>query len=140
MQSGTTGINTTRVYNPIKQARDHDPDGRFVRQWLPILRKVPDSWLFEPWKMPAEVQRHCGVMVGERRGLGEGESIWPMPPVDLDQATRVAKSRLHARRAEPDVRAAKNDIVERHGSRAGPRSRTVSRKAAQTVAQTSFEF
>ncbi len=35
MQSGTTGINTTRVYNLIKQARDHDAQGRFVRRWLP---------------------------------------------------------------------------------------------------------
>ncbi len=48
MQSGTTGINTTRVYNPIKQAQDHDPQGLFVRRWLPAMRNVPDSWLFEP--------------------------------------------------------------------------------------------
>jgi deoxyribodipyrimidine photo-lyase len=45
MQSGTTGINTTRVYNPIKQAQDHDPLGLFVRRWLPALRRVPDAWL-----------------------------------------------------------------------------------------------
>lgn len=37
MQAGTTGINTTRVYNPIKQARDQDPEGRFVRHWLPYI-------------------------------------------------------------------------------------------------------
>jgi len=88
MQSGTTGINTTRVYNPIKQARDHDPEGRFVRRWLPLLRKVPDSWLFEPWKMPPDVQRYCGVTVGDQ---GSGEQFWPIPPVDLDEATRIAK-------------------------------------------------
>ena len=46
MQAGTTGINTTRVYNPIKQAQDHDPHGVFVRRWLPALRRVPDAWLF----------------------------------------------------------------------------------------------
>jgi deoxyribodipyrimidine photo-lyase len=53
MQSGTTGINTTRVYNPVKQAMDHDPQGRFVRQWLPALRRVPDTWLFEPAACPS---------------------------------------------------------------------------------------
>jgi deoxyribodipyrimidine photo-lyase len=35
MQSGTTGINTLRIYSPAKQARDHDPDGAFVRRWVP---------------------------------------------------------------------------------------------------------
>lgn len=40
MQSGTTGINVPRIYNPIKQARDHDPHGHFVRRWLPALRRV----------------------------------------------------------------------------------------------------
>jgi deoxyribodipyrimidine photo-lyase len=40
MQSGTTGINTTRVYNPLKQAQDHDPYGTFVKRWLPANRQV----------------------------------------------------------------------------------------------------
>ena len=35
MQSGTTGINTLRIYSPSKQARDHDPAGLFVRRWVP---------------------------------------------------------------------------------------------------------
>ena len=35
MQSGTTGINTLRIYSPAKQAREHDPHGEFVRRWVP---------------------------------------------------------------------------------------------------------
>ncbi len=110
MQSGTTGINTTRVYNPIKQAMDHDPQGRFVRRWLPALRRVPDSWLWEPWRMPADMQA--------RLGLQPGEDL-PTPPVDLAQALQSAKARLHARRREPAVRAAQGAVVERHASRRG---------------------
>jgi len=108
MQSGTTGINTTRVYNPIKQAQDHDPQGEFVRRWLPALRRVPDAWLFEPWRMPPEVQARCGVVVDEDIA---------MPLVDLVQATRVAKQRVYALRTDPEVVAAQAGIVRRHGSR-----------------------
>ena len=75
MQSGTTGINVPRIYNPLKQAREHDPHGRFVRQWLPPLRRVPDVWLFEPWRMPPDIQARCGVQVG--RDI-------PQPLVDLE--------------------------------------------------------
>ena len=92
MQSGTTGINTTRVYNPIKQAQDQDHDGIFVRQWLPAMRRVPDTWLFEPWLMPPSVQAACGVVVGQDI---------PYPVVDLEVATRTAKDRLYARRKDP---------------------------------------
>ena len=108
MQSGTTGINTTRVYNPIKQAQDHDPQGHFVRQWLPALRRVPDTWLFEPWLMPPTVQHHAGVQVGVDL---------PQPVVELAQATREAKQRLHSRRQTAEVKAAKQAVVDKHASR-----------------------
>ncbi|MGQ9724060.1 MAG: deoxyribodipyrimidine photo-lyase/cryptochrome family protein [Tepidimonas sp.] len=110
MQAGTTGINTTRVYNPIKQAKDHDPQGVFVRRWLPALRRVPDAWLFEPWRMPATVQQRVGVIVGRD---------WPEPRVALEEALRAAKTRVHERRRDPQVRAAVDAIVQRHGSRRG---------------------
>lgn len=110
MQSGTTGINTTRVYNPIKQALDHDPQGAFVRHWLPALRRVPDSWLFEPWRMSADVAARCGVRVGQDIAV---------PPVELADALRESKARMHTLRRQPTVRAAKAAVVERHGSRRG---------------------
>ncbi len=116
MQSGTTGINTTRVYNPIKQAQDHDPQGVFVRRWLPVLRRVPDTWLFEPWKMPPSVQAQCGVVVGTHSGT-HLDAHWPEPVVDLQAATRMAKALLHARRNTPQVREGKQSIVEQHASR-----------------------
>ena len=42
----TKGINTTRVYNPMKQAQDHDPHGHFVRRWLPSCAASPDEYVF----------------------------------------------------------------------------------------------
>lgn len=115
MQSGTTGINTPRVYNPVKQAMDHDPQGHFVRRWLPALRQVPDAWLFEPWKMPEELRERYGLV----------RDAYPArPPVALESAMRVAKQRLHALRKQPAVRAGKAAIVDRHGSRqTGPIAR-----------------
>jgi deoxyribodipyrimidine photo-lyase len=43
MQAGTTGINTTRVYNPIKQAQDHDPHGIFIKRWLNLREYLPQA-------------------------------------------------------------------------------------------------
>ena len=124
MQSGTTGINTTRVYNPIKQAQDHDPHGKFVRRWLPAMRSVPDNWLFEPWLMPAPQQ-----------------SSLPQPVVDLASATREAKQRLHARRQDAGVKAGKAAVIEKHASRKLP---SKPRKAKPThppsTPQLGFDF
>lgn len=125
MQSGTTGINATRVYNPIKQAQDHDPQGKFVRQWLPYMRKVPDTWLFEPWKMPDELKAKLGIGIDEI----------PMPLVDLEQATREGKAKLYAVRTRPEVRAGKTAIVEKHASRSIPREGSRSRTASRTTSR-----
>lgn len=130
MQSGTTGINTTRVYNPIKQAQDHDPHGQFVRRWLPHMRDVSDPWLFEPWLNPHAVKdnpKACDALVS--------------PLVDLSSATRLAKQRLHERRRDPEVKAGKNTVIEKHASR--KISRPKRQSSATTVhnhAQMGFDF
>ena len=64
MRAGTTGINTTRLYSPSNFGpRPRPQKGRFVRHWLPPWR-VPDAWLFEPWRCRPTLQAYCGVQVG----------------------------------------------------------------------------
>lgn len=123
MQSGTTGINTTRVYNPIKQAQDHDPHGHFVRRWLPHMRQVPEEWLFEPWLNPSA----CAAVI--------------RPIVDTGTATRIAKQRLHERRRDPEVKAGKNAVVEKHASRKhSHRKQKTTAAPAQSALQMGFDF
>jgi deoxyribodipyrimidine photo-lyase len=129
MQSGTTGINTTRVYNPIKQAQDHDPKGYFVRKWLPPMRKVPDSWLLEPWLMTEQVQINSGVKLGVDI---------PAQKVDLKLALIESKQRLHARRKKPLVKAGKSAIVIKHASRKNPEKN--SKKSTKTVNKNQLGF
>ena len=112
MQSGTTGINTTRVYNPIKQAQDHDPYGKFVRRWLPHMRHVPDTWLFEPWLMPEQLKNNL---------LLSGHIVEPL--VDLAAATRESKQRLYAIRKKPEIIDGKKAVIDKHASRKSMQSR-----------------
>ncbi|NBC32600.1 MAG: deoxyribodipyrimidine photolyase, partial [Alphaproteobacteria bacterium] len=74
MQSGTTGINTVRIYNPVKQSRDHDPDGAFIRRFVPELAGVPDRHIHEPWRMDAGTQAASGCRLGRD---------YPAPVVDV---------------------------------------------------------
>ncbi len=108
MQSGVTGINTLRIYNPVKQARDQDPDGTFVRRWLPALRQVPDEFLFEPWTMPAEVQQQCGIVIGRD---------YPAPVVDHLATAKQARDTLWGLRRDATVRDEARRVFNKHGSR-----------------------
>ncbi len=108
MQSGTTGINTVRIYNPVKQGKDHDPDGRFIRRHIPELESVPDKYIHEPWKMPRADLQACGITLGEH---------YPEPIVDPVAAARQAKEKIYAARRGEAFRAQADAIQAKHGSR-----------------------
>jgi deoxyribodipyrimidine photo-lyase len=108
MQSGTTGINTIRMYNPVKQARDHDPNGDFVRRWLPELCRLPTQHLFEPWLTPPMIQVESGCVIGRD---------YPEPIVDLQAASRFARDTAWGARQSIEFRREAMDIVEQHASR-----------------------
>jgi deoxyribodipyrimidine photo-lyase len=133
MQSGTTGINATRVYNPIKQAQDHDPKGIFVRRWLPAMRSVPDSWLLEPWKMP-----NSHLLKSNEAGRISALAI---PVVDLALATREAKHKLYYLRKTESVRAGKEAVIDKHTSRKSQRQFASKRSSnLETKQQLGFNF
>ncbi len=108
MQSGTTGINTLRMYSPTKQAQDQDPQGVFIRRWLPELARVPLPYLAAPWKMDISVQRMAGCLIG---------SDYPAPIVDDKQAMQAAKDRMYGLRQSTEARQEAGLVQERHGSR-----------------------
>jgi deoxyribodipyrimidine photo-lyase len=73
-----------RMFNPTLQQQKFDPDGTYVREYVPELRDVPGQYLREPWTMPAEVQEQAGCRIGHD---------YPEPIVDHAEARREALDR-----------------------------------------------
>ncbi|MBC7800996.1 MAG: FAD-binding domain-containing protein, partial [Gemmatimonadaceae bacterium] len=66
-----------RVFNPVSQGEKFDPDGAYVRAWVPELRRLPDQHLHAPWAAPPEVLAGAGVVLGR---------TYPRPIADLPSA------------------------------------------------------
>lgn len=105
MQAGVTGINTIRIYNPVKQAQEHDPDASFIVHWLPELSEIPAPLVFSPWQLsPMELTMY---------GLNLGTD-YPTPIIDVENAAAAARDRLWGFREQLDVKREGFRILDRH--------------------------
>ncbi|MFN2332211.1 MAG: deoxyribodipyrimidine photo-lyase/cryptochrome family protein [Halomonas sp.] len=112
MQAGLTGTNAMRVYNPLKQADERDPQGRFVMRWLPALTGLPEAWRQRPWALPAAERTALGFVPGRD---------YPLPVHDFEAEARRWKRIIHEARQTPEARRDSDVLLERLSSRRGTR-------------------
>ncbi|WP_109831914.1 cryptochrome/deoxyribodipyrimidine photo-lyase family protein [Reichenbachiella versicolor] len=108
MQAGTTGINTVRIYNPVKQSIDHDTDGSFLLKWLPELQKIPVQYIHEPWKMTSIEQELYDFRISHD---------YPAPIVDLKESGKAARDKIWGHRKHPLVKQEQQRILRTHTRR-----------------------
>lgn len=106
MQAGTMGVNTVRIYNPIKQGYDYDPQGDFIREWIPELREVSVGLIHEPWKMSAMEQQMANCIIGKN---------YPEPVIaDIKESYKRASSVLWSKKGNPEVKQENKRILKKH--------------------------
>ncbi|WPB84620.1 FAD-binding domain-containing protein [Sediminicoccus rosea] len=99
MQSGATGINTPRLYNPVKQGLDQDAEAVFIARWVPEVAHLPPGLRHVPWKLDAP------------------PAGYPAPVVELSAALHAARERISRIRAAAGFDAEARRVFQKHGSR-----------------------
>jgi deoxyribodipyrimidine photo-lyase len=105
MQAGVTGINIIRLYNPVKQSQERDPDGEFIRRFIPELSDLPNELLHTPWLLTAMEEQLYSVILGEH---------YPKPIIDIDASARRARDKLWAFQKRDDVQREGRRVLKRH--------------------------
>jgi deoxyribodipyrimidine photo-lyase len=111
MQAGTTGVNLIRVYNPIKNSKDHDSKGEFIKKWIPELKKIPIEFVHEPWLMSDLESKFYDFKLG---------IDYPHPIVDLKETSKTSKEKIWKHLKNPRVLKEKKRILKVHVNKKTP--------------------
>lgn len=104
MQAGTTGINTIRMYNPVKQGQDHDFNGIFVKQWLPQLAQIPNTFIHQPHTMSVMEQQLINCIIGKD---------YPNPIVNITESAAYARDILWKVKKSSEAKQQNKQILEK---------------------------
>ena len=105
MQSAVTGINTVRIYNPVKNSIDLDPNGEFIKKWLPELNNIPSENVHQPWKMTIIEQEMYNFKIGVD---------YPRPIVDIDHSRKEAMNKIWKIKKTSKSKTLARKILNKH--------------------------
>lgn len=105
MQAGETGTNMLRIYNPVKNSLEHDPDAEFIKKWVLELKALDTPFAHEPYLMTEMEQQFNNFTLGKD---------YPFPIVDIEETRKKASNTLWNFRKHKKVRSESARILKTH--------------------------